>query len=641
MNSGMNISKDNDSDHVLLTDHPWPDLNIEQQIFGAAGIRFTSGPMDAGTAQEIEGLVTQIKPTAIMTCWAPVSAAAIGSAPGLRIVARLGVGLDNIAVETASQQNVWVTNVPDYCVQEVSDHAIALLLAHCRKIVQNDRDIKTSCEWNQSGTSPERISDLTVGIVGFGRIGRATATKLQAFGCRILVSQPGLQEAPNGIEVSDLTSIQSEANVIILHLPLKQSTQHLINDRFLELCQCRPLLINVSRGGLIDNAALLRALINDKLSGAALDVIEDEPHPPKDILTHPRVIVTPHIAFLSTASLLELRKRTCEEVVRVLRGQLPQQPCNSISPTDDLNDKRLAGGVASNIRLVQGKDGLYVVKQALEKLRTSAEWLSDPARSSTEVAALREIAGLLGQDTVPEVLWVDEAENTFAMRQIDPRLSNWKQDLMAGDIDDRTAAQAGSLVGSLHSRSATVPVIRDRFDDLTYFETLRINPYFLRLVEKNQQLAAVIEDIIAGMLNRRSALVHGDFSPKNILADASEVVILDCEVAHWGDPRFDVAFCLAHLFLKSHRRGAPVGRLAACSLAFLDAYKTHGPDIVDAELVRILGCLILARLDGDSPVDYLDDLDTSEVREIATSMICDPHVSPETYFPLNSKEPIL
>ncbi|MNQ36881.1 D-3-phosphoglycerate dehydrogenase [compost metagenome] len=632
----MTTNKETRRDRVVLTDHPWPDLDVEQAIFNKAGIELITGPATATSAEEVQALIARTDPAAIITCWAPVSTAAIESPRNLRIVARLGVGLDNIAVDSATQRGAWVTNVPDYCVQEVSDHAVALLLAHFRRIVQYDRQVKKSSTWAIEGASPERISELTVGIIGFGRIGRATASRLLAFGCRVLAHGPRLTQAqaPANVEVVDLQTLRQQSDAIVLHLPLQESTHHLVDDAFIDCCTRRPLLVNVSRGGLIDNDALLRGLDSGKLSGAALDVVEGEPQPPEVVIAHSRVIATPHIAFLSNASLIELRRRACEEVVRVLRGEQPLHPCNTPTDASSLADQRLAGGVASDIRLVQGEDGPYVVKQALEKLRVAAEWLSDPARSSTEVAALCAIADLIGQDAVPEVLWTDTATNSFAMRLIDPRLRNWKQDLLAGHIDDRTATKVGALLGAMHARSAMDHDLRDRFDDLSYFETLRIEPYFHRVAQKNPSLAEEIQNIVEGMSKRRDALVHGDFSPKNILADGADVVMLDCEVAHWGDPRFDLAFCLSHLLLKSHILGAPRQQLTATAHAFIEAYRADGPAVLDCALVGILGCLILARLDGDSPVDYLDRLDTAAVRRIATSMICEPQDGPGAYFPL-------
>jgi D-3-phosphoglycerate dehydrogenase len=320
---------------VVLTDHPWPDVRVEQSIFDGAGLDLIAGPTVTSSAAEVERLVATHEPSAIMTCWAQVSAAAIARPTNLRIVARMGVGLDNIDVAAATRRGAWVTNVPDYCVEEVSDHALALLLNACRGIASFDREVKAG-RWEPASARLRRLSELTVGIIGYGRIGRVTARKLaRGLRCRVLVTSPTLlrdhapgRELSAGIVATDLESIQREADAIVLHAPLLPATHHLVGDAFLQRCARRPLLINVSRGGLVDNDALRRALDGGRLNGAALDVVEGEPSPPLWLVQHASVTVTPHIAFSSDASLAELRRRSAEEVVRVLRGQTPHHPCN-------------------------------------------------------------------------------------------------------------------------------------------------------------------------------------------------------------------------------------------------------------------------------------------------------------------------
>jgi D-3-phosphoglycerate dehydrogenase / 2-oxoglutarate reductase len=321
---------------VLITDHPWPDVSIEQSICEAEGHQLIAGPIEALPAAAIDAFVAEHQPNAIMCCWANVSAEAIRSASDLRIVARLGVGLDNIAITAATNTGAWVTNVPDYCVEEVSDHVVAMLLAHWRGITAFDRESKLG-RWNPASANLVRTRNMTVGIIGYGRIGQATARKMsQGFGARVLVTSPtllrervtGTEVAP-GVLVASAELIQHEADAIVLHLPLTASTQHLVNDTFLQTCRRRPALINVSRGGLVDNDALVRALDRGLLSGAALDVVEGEPLPPLAVIGRADVIATPHIAFSSAASLEELRRRCTEDVVRVLRGDKPLHACNA------------------------------------------------------------------------------------------------------------------------------------------------------------------------------------------------------------------------------------------------------------------------------------------------------------------------
>jgi D-3-phosphoglycerate dehydrogenase len=323
---------------VLITDHPWPDLEIEQSICSAAGLELVAGPIEASPAQAIDALVAKHDPNAIMCCWSTVSETAIKSPRDLRIVARLGVGLDNIAISAATARGAWVTNVPDYCVEEVSDHVIAMLLSKWRGIQQFDRESKHGL-WNSASARLARVRDMTVGVIGYGRIGRATARKLsQGFGVRVLASSPSLleehvigTELSPGVIAATIELIQHEANAIVLHLPLNEKTHHLVDDAFIAECRRQPLLINVSRGGLVDNAALIRALDRGLLNGAGLDVVEGEPSPSVAVIGRADVVATPHIAFSSDASLAELRRRSTENVVRVLRGEQPLHPCNSPS----------------------------------------------------------------------------------------------------------------------------------------------------------------------------------------------------------------------------------------------------------------------------------------------------------------------
>ena len=313
---------------VLLTDYAWPDDSVERSVVEGAGFALVTGPADPAPAERIEHLVESHRPQAVLTCWAPVSAAAIALSPGLRVVARLGVGLDNIAVDEATERGVWVTNVPDYCVEEVSDHAVGMVLAWTRGLVALDRAVRAGT-WDPAAARLRRLSELTCGVVGYGRIGRATVRKLAAFGPRILVSDPMLgAQASGDFEPVGLDELLVRSDVVILHAPLTEKTRHLIGAAQLALMPRGALLVNVSRGALVATGALIAALDDGGLGGVALDVIESEPDVPDALRGHPNVILTPHVAFSSDASVVELRRRAAEEVVRVLRGESPSHPCN-------------------------------------------------------------------------------------------------------------------------------------------------------------------------------------------------------------------------------------------------------------------------------------------------------------------------
>lgn len=285
----------------------------------------------------------------------------------------------------------------------------------------------------------------------------------------------------------------------------------------------------------------------------------------------------------------------------------------------------LSGGVSCEVAVecdAQGRE--IVVKQALAKLRVRADWRADPRRAGVEADGLRAIRELLGPGAAPEVLWEDPQTHRFAMRRIDPRLRNWRDELSARRIDLTTAARAGELLGLLHARSALQPGLAARFADRTFFEQLRIEPFFVRVAQRNPPLAAAIGAAIAQLRAPGAAFVHGDYSPKNMLVDGAELVMLDCEPAHWGDPRFDVGFCLMHLILDGWRR-PPARDYLAAAQRFVDAYAANGPaQTLDAKLVRIIGCLMLARLEGDSPIDYLHELDVAAVKRAAVRLISEP-----------------
>jgi D-3-phosphoglycerate dehydrogenase len=172
------------------------------------------------------------------------------------------------------------------------------------------------------------VNTLTCGLLGYGRIGRRTAHKLAGFGARVLVHTRTPDPAASRIGFVALDDLLREADAIIVHLPLTPESRHLLDRRRLALLRTGALLVNVSRGGIVDTVALIEALQSGRLGGAALDVLEHEPTVPAALLAHPNVILTPHVAFSSDASLAELRHKAAEEVVRVLRGAAPLQPCN-------------------------------------------------------------------------------------------------------------------------------------------------------------------------------------------------------------------------------------------------------------------------------------------------------------------------
>lgn len=276
-----------------------------------------------------------------------------------------------------------------------------------------------------------------------------------------------------------------------------------------------------------------------------------------------------------------------------------------------------------------GPDGPYVIKQARARLKVEADWRSDPRRAMIEVAALQAVAEVLGEACVPRVLWSDPEHHRFAMPPPPPRFRNWKNLLVAGETDAATARRVGQLLGRLHRRTASRDDLARRFDDRTFLVELRIEPFFRRIAERHADLKPAVDDTVEQLLACRLCLVHGDYSPKNMLVDGEEVVLLDAEVAHWGDPRFDVAFCLSHLLLGTICfPDFEVARTAATQ-AFLDGYAAEGLDVLDRALSRQTGCLMLARLDGDSPLDHIAaPAHVEAIRAMARRLILDPPSAP-------------
>jgi D-3-phosphoglycerate dehydrogenase len=305
-------------ERVLVMDYAWPDLSLETQILNEAGFELISAVDDGRPAID---LVADC--SAIITCWALVPAELLHAGTNLRMVARFGVGTDNIDVKEARRLGLEVTYVPDYCMEEVSDHAVGLALAWFRGIVTLDRMIRAG-NWDPSAAKLRRMSALTVGVWGYGRIGRRTAEKFAALGCRVLAHDPFAPAGP-GAELVDLDRLLAESDILTLHMPPSPDGPAVTSEIFAAM-KPDALLVNTARGALVDNEDLIRALENGQIGGAALDVVAGEPDIPLALVESPKTILTPHVAFSSRESVVELRRRTAEDVVRVLRGEPAQNP---------------------------------------------------------------------------------------------------------------------------------------------------------------------------------------------------------------------------------------------------------------------------------------------------------------------------
>lgn len=313
---------------VLITDVAWPSVAIEREILAAVGAEVVLA--ETGAEEELIRLAPEAD--AILTCWQRTTAAVLDAAPRCRTVGRYGIGLDNIAVGHATELGILVTNVPDFCFDEVAEHALALILACARKIVPFARDTDRGI-WNLAAGRPiARLRGQTLGLIGYGGIARALAARARGLGLAIVAYTPRLTPGPlpeGGTATNDLAALLAQADYVSIHAPATDETRGLLDERALRRMKPTAYVINTSRGALIDEAALHRALTEGWIAGAALDVLAQEPAAPDHpLLPLPNTIVTPHAAFYSEESTAELQRKAATQAAMVLGGQTPPNIVN-------------------------------------------------------------------------------------------------------------------------------------------------------------------------------------------------------------------------------------------------------------------------------------------------------------------------
>jgi D-3-phosphoglycerate dehydrogenase len=307
---------------IVITDSTLPTGGLEERLLAEAGMRCRRAA--AGTEDEV--IEAAAGADALIVQWAPISARVLDALPGVRLVSRLGIGYDMIDVEAASARGVAVANTPDYCVEEVAAHSVALLLALARGVVALDRAVRAG-SWNGPADHPRasRPSEQAVAVVGLGRIGSRVAVALRALGFRVLAVDPFLdagRAAELGVEPATLEEALERADHVTLHVPLTAKTAHLIDGPALARLRPGATLVNTCRGGLVDEAALVDALRAGRLAGAALDVYEREPLPPSSPLRDlDGVILSPHAAWYSPAALRDLPRDATVQVIDHLQGR--------------------------------------------------------------------------------------------------------------------------------------------------------------------------------------------------------------------------------------------------------------------------------------------------------------------------------
>lgn len=304
---------------------------------------------------------------------------------------------------------------------------------------------------------------------------------------------------------------------------------------------------------------------------------------------------------------------------------------NLIDSDQNVTIRELSGGVSNTVLEVRAGGKSFICKQSLRQLRVEQAWLADRGRILAESDALR-LAGRLTPRHVPAVLDCDPARYTLSIERAPQAWGDWKNRLLAGHIDVHIAAALGKLLAHWQNATAGGTRLPDRLHDYGPFEQLRIDPYFRTAAGRLPDCAAEIEAVVGEMAGRRRCLTHGDFSPKNVLVgpDNQELWVIDFEVAHLGDPAFDVAFLVSHFLLKSLYRPRDAATFARCVIKFTDSWsKSISHDLHPSwpAISRQVGCLLLARVVGKSPVEYLDEPARQKATQLGLGLLSQPVMS--------------
>jgi D-3-phosphoglycerate dehydrogenase len=310
---------------VVITDCDQGSIEEEKDEFGKIGAELILAQVQKEedlirACREADGLLNQ---------YALLTRRVLENLPKCKVVSRYGVGVDSVDLRAATDLGIIVANVPDYCMDEVSSQTISMILTLIRKTAFFDQKVKSG-QWDfRLGIPIYRIHGKTLGLIGSGRIGLEVAKKISAFGVKVIAFDPYLQKAGEGIELTDFDTVLKKSDFISIHCPLNESTRHLIGEKEFQKMAKKPILVNTSRGPIVDEKALIQALAEGRVSGAALDVLEKEPPDPQSpLLKMENVILSPHVSFYSVESISELKRRTAENVSSVLLGKWPKSVVN-------------------------------------------------------------------------------------------------------------------------------------------------------------------------------------------------------------------------------------------------------------------------------------------------------------------------
>ena len=312
---------------VAVADSVFPNLDPARDVLSAIGADVQLAPQ--ATPEAILRVATDAD--ALLVTYAKITAEIIGQMKRCRIISRFGIGVDNVDLAAATGAGIVVTKVPDYCIDEVSDHAMALLLALVRKIPLSNGHVHAG-RWEMKAVIPiHRLRGTVLGLVGFGQIPQRLAPKAKSFGVRVIASDPFAPAelfAHEDVERVDFGDLLKQSDYVSIHAPLLPETHNLFNADVFRQMKRGAYVVNTARGPIVDQVALARALDEGQLAGAALDVMPQEPPVNSPLLGRENVIITPHTSFYSEESLLELQRKAATEVVAVLTGHPARNPVN-------------------------------------------------------------------------------------------------------------------------------------------------------------------------------------------------------------------------------------------------------------------------------------------------------------------------
>jgi D-3-phosphoglycerate dehydrogenase len=311
---------------ILVSDQNFgDDAQLERRLAAEAGVELVV--VSCSSEQEVAEALERHRPDALLVQFAPVGRNALRAAGGLRAIVRCGVGVDNVDVAAAAERGIVVARVPDYCVDEVADHTLALVLAVERGVVGLAAAADAG-SWSFRASGPlRRLRGRTLGLVGFGRIAQEVAARARGFGLAVAAHDPFLPDGDVrglGAEPLGFGALVARSDILSVHVPLTDSTRGLVDAEVLARLPAGAILVNTARGGLVDEEALAAALRSGRLRGAALDVLESEPPAPGHPLAGaPNLLLTPHAAWYSEEAIVELRRKAVESTLALLRGERP------------------------------------------------------------------------------------------------------------------------------------------------------------------------------------------------------------------------------------------------------------------------------------------------------------------------------